>query len=66
MEDDGEEVYLPPGMGLVRMLAGGCIFPPQLCVCVCVWCRCAGGIAQGVLHPQAVQGGVCALAGEQL
>lgn len=35
MEDDGEEVYLPPGMGLGCVLAGGCIFLPQVCVCVC-------------------------------
>lgn len=63
MEDDGEEVYLPPVMGLGCVLAGGCIFLPQVCVCVCMWCRCTRGSARGVLHPQAAQGGVCALAG---
>lgn len=42
VEDDGEEVYLPPGMGLVCVLAGGCIFPPQACVCVYVVQVCTG------------------------
>lgn len=59
MEDDGEEVYLLPGMGLVCVLAGGCIFPPQVCVCVCVVQVCKGQHS-GVLHLQAVRGGVCA------
>lgn len=47
MEDDGEEVYLPSGMDLVCVLAGGCIFPPQVCVCVVQMCKgqCSVGAA---------------------
>lgn len=52
MEDDGEEVYLPSGMGLVCWLKG-LFFHRRF---VCVWCRCTKGSAQWVLHPQAVAG----------
>lgn len=65
-----KRVYLHPGMGLcVCVLAEVCIFPPWVCVCVlvlCVWLQVCKGICWGgMLHPQMVQGCVCALAGVQ-
>lgn len=57
VEDDGEEVYLPPGMGLACVLAGGCIFPPQVCVCVVQVCK---GQRSGGAAPAGSAGrGVC-------